>query len=151
MNYEANEVGLSQDQAKVLRAHASTLFDAVSKYSVSPLRIEADALDLDDVQNNRVWSVVEFYATGSLMIDDVEDGSYRTDEMLVPRFVESALWYHVAAKTFSDEAPLPVNPHTSLFFICAACESQGCQECDDEGQLTFLATWSENEATYSRS
>ncbi len=151
MNFEADEAGLSRDQAEVLRAHESVLLDAVSTYGVSPLRIEADALDEDDVQNNRVWSVVEFYATGSLMIDDVEDGSYRTDEMLVPRFVENALSYHIAAKSYSDEAPLPVNPHTSLFFICAACDSQGCQECDDEGQLAFLATWSENQATYLRS
>jgi hypothetical protein len=112
--------------------------------------VEADALDLDDVQNNRVWSVVDFYATGELMIDGVRDGSYRTDEMLVPRLIKDAHHYHVATKTYSDETPLPVNPHTSLFFVCAACDSQGCQDCDDEGQFTFLATWGENEATYLR-
>lgn len=150
MNLESDEAGLTRDQAMVLRAHASTLLDAVSNYGVSPLRIEADALVQEDVEDNRVWSVVEFYASGSLLIDDVEDGSYRTDEMLVPRFVKNAISYHVASKTYSDEAPLPVNPHTSLFFICAACESQGCQECSDEGQFTFLAIWDENEATYLR-
>lgn len=84
--------------------------------------------------------MVEFYISGSLLIFDVEDDHYRTDEMLVPWFVKNA-FFNGESRTYADDTTLAVNPLTSLFFTCAACESHGCQEDGDEGHFIFLAIW----------
>lgn len=147
---EENLKGLSEDQKKVLRDWAAVLFEAVSAYGVSPLRVEPEDLDEDTLKKNCVWSVVEFHASGEIINPDIEDGRYRTDEMLVPRFIKGAYWYHRAGTTYSDDSALAVNPHTSLIFTCAWCESLGCENCGGEGQFTFLAVWDSKVANFIR-
>ena len=141
---------LSQDQKKVLRLFASELSDVVTTYGISGSSVEADDLKEDDLHNNRVWSVVEYFASGSTNQDGVEDDAYRTDAMLTPGFEEGAMSYHVARNTYSEARPLESNPHTSLFLVCTACDANGCEDCSGAGELIFSAAWDENGATFWR-
>jgi hypothetical protein len=87
---------LSQDQKAVIHAFAADLSQVVSTYGISPLSVDEDDLDEDDIQNNRVWSVVEYFAVGNTNLEGVEDDAYKTDAMLAPGVEEGALTYHVA-------------------------------------------------------
>jgi predicted DNA-binding WGR domain protein len=141
---------LTADQRKVMAAFAEELFDVVSTYGISPLNVEEDDLDEDDIASNRVWSIVEYYAVGNAGIAGVEDDSYKTDAMLAPGYEEGAFAHHVAEKPYSEEQPLKANPYTTLFFVCSACDSAGCDECDGSGELIFGALWDGKGVSFSR-
>lgn len=151
LNLDENAFGeLTPDQRKVMGAFAEELFDVVSTYGISPLNVEEDDLDEDDIASNRVWSIVEYYAVGNAGIVGVEDDSYKTDAMLAPGYEEGAFAHHVAKKTYSEEQPLKANPYTTLFFVCSACDSAGCDECDGSGELIFGALWDGKTVSFSR-
>ena len=141
---------LSADQRVVIHTFASELFDVVSRYKISPLSIERDDLSEEDIESNRVWSVVEYYAVGNAGIDDLEDDRYKTDAMLTPGFGEGAIIYHLAENPYSDEQPPALNPYTTLFFVCTACDSNGCDECGGAGELIFGAVWDGDKAEFWR-
>jgi len=141
---------LTVDQRKVMAAFADELFDVVSTYGISPLNVEEDDLDEDDIASNRVWSIVEYYAVGNAGIAGVEDDSYKTDAMLAPGYEEGAFAHHVAKKPYSEEQLVKANPYTTLFFVCSACDSAGCDECDGSGELIFGALWDGKSVSFSR-
>jgi hypothetical protein len=141
---------LSPDQREVLSAFAAELFEVVSTYGISPSSVDEEELDEDHIENNRVWSVVEYFATGNANLEGVEDDRFKTDAMLTPGFEEGALSYHVSKIAYSDESQPELNPYTSLFFVCSACDSVGCESCFGQGELIFGAVWSESKAEFWR-
>jgi hypothetical protein len=147
---EATYDELSQDQKAVIHAFAADLSQVVSTYGISPLSVDEDDLDEDDIQNNRVWSVVEYFAVGNTNLEGVEDDAYKTDAMLAPGVEECALTYHVAKNAYSGEPPLESNPYTSLFFVCTACDGVGCEACYEQGELIFSAVWEDKNAEFWR-
>lgn len=141
---------LSQDQKAVMRAFAVDLFEVVSSYGISPSSVGVDDLHEEDILNNRVWSVVEYYAFGNTHLEGVEDDEFKADAMLQPGLEVGALSYHVARSNYSEEKPLKPNPYTSLLFVCTTCNGGGCQACYEEGELIYMAFWDDKNAEFRR-
>ena len=141
---------LSSDQKQVMQLFVADLSEVMKAYGISPFSYEEDELNQDDLDNNRVWSIVEYFASGGTNQDGVEDDAYRTDAMLSPGFEEGAIQYLVSKIAYSEESPLESNPYTSLFFNCSACDAEGCEVCDEAGFMVYGAVWDDAEVTFSR-
>jgi hypothetical protein len=141
---------LSSDQRQVMQSFVDELSEVVMGYGISALSYEEDDLKEDDLQNNRIWSIVVYDAYGSANLKGVEDDAYRTDAMLSPGFEEGALEYHVSKVEYSEDQPLESNPYTSLFFDCSFCDAEGCEVCDESGFMVYGAVWDDKAVTFSR-
>ena len=141
---------LTSDQKQVMQSFIDELAEVIATYGISPVSYEEDELDQDDIENNRVWSIVEYFATGATNQEGVEDDAYRTDAMLSPGFEEGAIQYLVSKIAYSEEQPLESNPYTSLFFNCSACDFEGCEVCDEAGFMVYGAVWDDTGVTFSR-
>jgi hypothetical protein len=139
--------GLTQDQVKVLKAFETELTNFVNDYEISPIEIE-DHNELD-VEPVYLFSKVEYYASGGIKIDG-EHKDWATNEMLMAGLVEGAIGVYPGKKPFKRGDHSQAFPYTTIIFCCADCEGDGCEKCDEEGEILYSATWDENGVSFTR-